>query len=62
MHTGPVPGAFTGLAKRVAAVCPKCMSTNVTEQKWESSDGAYTDWRFECADCGRRWWVEGGDA
>lgn len=46
------------------AVCRQCGKTNVELDVWESSDGAYEDYRYTCmeAGCGNVWWVDGPDA
>jgi hypothetical protein len=54
-------GKFTNTKYNVCE-CRKCKGTNVKCQRWESSDGAYEDWKYVCDDCGRVWWVEGADA
>jgi transposase-like protein len=43
--------------------CPKCGSS-MTEKLWESSDGAYEDWKYTCVnkDCGYYFWIEGPDS
>jgi hypothetical protein len=56
-------GDFSGyyLAKRP---CRFCGSGNVLYRIWESHDGAYEDYRYECQqpNCGKRWWVDGIDS
>lgn len=42
--------------------CPKCSYRSVTVKEWESSDGGYSDERFECSHCHHVWWVDGPDA
>lgn len=42
--------------------CRRCSEANVAVRTWESSDGAYEDYHFECPDCGYNWWVDGPDA
>jgi len=54
-------GEFTS-THRHAATCRKCKSENVTCKTWESSDGAYEDYKYTCQDCGHVWWVDGIDA
>lgn len=39
-----------------------CDSTDVVCQKWDSSDGGYTDWKYTCRACGHVWWIDGPDA
>lgn len=42
--------------------CPKCKSTGSLEySKWDSSDGAYTDYHYRCTACRYSWWVDGDD-
>jgi hypothetical protein len=62
MHTGPVPGKFDGDAKLVAWPCKKCGNEQTEERSWESSDGAYDDYKYTCPKCGHSWWEEGPDA
>lgn len=63
MHSGPVPGDYVGKPQPVVERCRRCKRTDtVTEQCWESSDGAYEDYEYHCTACGHRWWVEGADA
>lgn len=42
--------------------CRSCKGQNVTCRTWESSDGAYEDYRYDCADCGFFWWIDGIDS
>jgi hypothetical protein len=42
--------------------CRVCGSDGVWYRTWESSDGAYIDYRYECRSCKRTWWVEGADS
>jgi hypothetical protein len=42
--------------------CRKCGKENVRCESWESSDGAYEDYRYTCADCGHVWWIDGIDS
>ena len=62
MHTGPVPGDFTESGRMVDVPCRKCPAAQVHEREWDSSDGAYTDWKYTCTACGHAWWIEGSDA
>ena len=41
--------------------CRACQSDRVYYREWESDDGGYTDWQYECRSCERIWWVEGSD-
>lgn len=41
--------------------CREC-SGLVTYHTWDSSCGAYTDYRYTCTECGHGWWVEGSDS
>lgn len=43
-------------------LCPKCQHGNVTYQVWESSDGAYEDYKYTCPTCAHVWWVDGIDS
>lgn len=42
--------------------CRKCGAVQVTFEPWDSSDGAYTDYKYTCHTCGATWWVDGPDA
>lgn len=42
--------------------CRKCRATGVTETVWESTCGAYEDYKFECPQCGHVWWMDGIDS
>ncbi len=33
---------------------------SVNARRWESSDGAYEDWQYRCAQ-GHTWWIDGDD-
>lgn len=63
-HFGPMPDSAGDFSEPQATDthCRKCDSATVTVQTWESHDGAYTDYRYECAACGHHWWIEGPDA
>lgn len=54
-------GEFTH-TEHNAGQCGQCGSHQVKCQTWESSDGAYEDYKFTCEDCGHVWWVDGIDA
>jgi len=41
--------------------CRKC-GGHVKYRVWESSDGAYEDYKYRCDDCGHSWWVDGIDS
>lgn len=43
--------------------CPKCAQSNnsIEYYIWESSDGAYEDYHYNCILCGHDWWVESVD-
>lgn len=45
-------------------VCRKCKQKTATCRSWESSDGAYEDYKYECTnkDCNYYWWIEGIDS
>ena len=65
MHTGPMSesqGKFDE-PKETGRKCPEC-GGRMTCQTWESSDGAYEDYKYKCADpkCGHVHWVEGIDS
>lgn len=42
--------------------CRVCNKQTVTYKIWESSDGAYEDYKYMCKSCGARWWVDGIDS
>lgn len=69
MHTGPMAdseGMFQGWTPckvdNPDFKCRICGSDEVRYRTWDSSDGAYTDYQYECKGCERTWWVEGADA
>lgn len=68
MHTGPMSedqGNFNDSWKPCDSTCRKCGKAGmVFYDIWESSDGAYEDFKYECLQpgCGATWWVEGPDA
>jgi hypothetical protein len=70
MHTHPMDeseGDFRESWKPTRAENPgfcrrKCGSNDVYYRIWDSSDGGYVDFQYECRGCGREWWVEGADA
>jgi DNA-directed RNA polymerase subunit M/transcription elongation factor TFIIS len=62
IHTGPVPGSFTGDKIESPTPCRRCAAVAVSYRTWESSDGAYEDRKYRCAHCGHEWWIEGPDA
>jgi hypothetical protein len=66
MHFGPMPesaGEFTKSSQRGDLACRKCKVVGqVTCQTWESSDGAYEDYKYTCGACGAVWWIDGIDS
>lgn len=67
MHTGPVVGEYVDGWKPTKAEnpdfkCRKCGSDDIWYRKWESSDGAYDDVKYECRGCKRTWWIESSDS
>lgn len=63
-HMGPMSeseGEFS-FTHATNTPCRKCGGHNVTYRIWESSDGAYEDYKYTCADCGHVWWVDGIDS
>lgn len=63
MHTGPIPGNYTDKTVAEPTIpCRACGKMTVTSRAWDSSDGAYTDYHYECGACGHSWWIEGPDA
>lgn len=64
MHTGAIPdsaGEFSPKQKSDRA-CHKCCTKKVEYEAWDSSDGAYTDYKYTCTSCGYVWWVDGIDS
>ncbi len=64
MHTGPMPetaGELQG-AQKTDDKCRKCGAQQVTYRVWESSDGAYEDYKYTCGACGFVWWIDGIDS
>lgn len=61
-HMNDSDGTFS---KNILVSDHKCSNCNqvggVTVQKWESSDGAYEDYKYTCT-CGHTWWVDGIDS
>jgi hypothetical protein len=55
-------GQLAKEAKPTDAICPNCIRRSVECSKWESSDGAYEDYKYRCYLCGHTWWVDGADA
>ena len=51
----------TDWEKEEDCACPKCRKHTVSSRKWESSDGAFEDYYFQC-ECGYNWWVDGIDS
>jgi hypothetical protein len=63
-HTGTLAesaGVFRDSieVERRCATC--CLVTRHRAQCWESSDGAYEDYKYTCLICGRVHWVDGDD-
>lgn len=42
--------------------CRYCGSPFVQFRVWESHDGGYEDYQYQCAECQRVWWVDGIDS
>lgn len=63
-HMKPMSETDGEFTKREGSkmACPKCQQTNVTVQTWESSDGAYEDYKYTCPDCKHVWWIDGIDS
>ena len=64
-HTGPMPesaGEFTATERGIK--CHKCGQPTAKCETWESSDGAYEDYKYTCQSpaCGYVWWVDGIDS
>ena len=65
MHTGPIPesaGTLTGEQPAKLHQCRNCLEPAATMERWDSSCGGYTDYKFTCARCGFVRWEEGADA
>lgn len=63
-HTGPMPESKGTLdaPQKTEYPCRKCGKHEVVCKVWESSDGAYEDYKYECLACGHVWWVDGIDS
>lgn len=65
-HNGPMrdsDGEFTQESARYHYACKTCKkSTEHTCEKWDSSCGGYTDYRYTCAVCGTVFWIDGIDS
>ena len=57
----PIPGEFEKPAA-TDCYCRRCDEPAVTVQRWESSCGGYTDYKYTCEACGHYWWIEGPDS
>jgi hypothetical protein len=57
----PIPGEY-GEWKEEWGECPHCGAHTVRYRLWESSDGAYDDYNYECTTCKQTWWIDGPDA
>lgn len=44
--------------------CSKCGKTDCSYRVWESHDGAYEDYQYQCLnpDCRHTWWIDGIDS
>jgi hypothetical protein len=42
-------------------IANKLCGAKVQVRSWESSDGAYTDYQYRCAN-GHTWWIDGIDS
>lgn len=63
-HTGEMrdsDGTF-GYPTEDPDPCRYCGIRTVTCTVWESNDGAYEDFKYECRGCGQVWWVDGIDS
>lgn len=65
-HFGPMPdsaGEFTQESAMYIRHCNKCnLERPHTCERWESSCGGYTDYRYSCVVCGTIHWVDGIDS
>jgi hypothetical protein len=64
-HMAPIPesaGTFKEKSFPSKNPCQKCSSTKVRYEVWESSDGAYEDYKYICPDCNYEWWIDGIDS
>lgn len=61
---GEHEGTFGDDGKVVPDIqCRKCACKGTVSMRvWESSDGAFEDYKFKCAACGHVWWVDGIDS
>lgn len=65
MHTKPMrdnEGVFSEWEPAPTVACRKCKKHSVQVSQWESNDGGYEDYKFQCTDCKYIWWVEGIDS
>ncbi len=66
MHTQPMSesdGKFEKDWKPDDRPCRECkVSGQVFYRVWESSDGAYEDYKYNCRACGKVWWIDGIDS
>lgn len=64
VHTQPMSESQGTLAdeKPSDCKCPSCGNGPVFYAVWESSCGGYEDYKYRCAACGHRWWIEGCDS
>ncbi len=42
--------------------CRHCRHEPVMYRVWESSDGGYEDYQYQCSLCKRIWWIDGIDS
>jgi hypothetical protein len=54
-------GEFSAEEKVSRRLCPVC-KTPMTMRSWESSDGAFEDFRYTCPECANVVWIDGIDA
>ena len=43
-------------------ICNKCGAREMVYEKWDSSCGGYTDYKYTCKKCGHGFWIDGPDA
>jgi len=63
MHTQPMAdsdGEFS-IWKEADQKCNKCKE-KILYRSWDSSCGGYTDYKYQCKNCGYYWWVDGIDS
>lgn len=64
-HTGPIPESDGGLHPEPIELrhCRKCDRHTFHHcWRWDSFDGAYEDYKYQCVNCATVHWVDGIDS